>query len=168
MALKMPNPRHRNTIVTIEEHLNTMATSPVPAPIPPPATAPKVAEHSPSRLKPDWHKLGTSVIVIAASDRRHCRDYWQLARASRTAFASPNRQRVRRISATNPATAFRPDFHEERSLSRFNGTNTDSRHHHTCSSPRSCRVRPAKPGSTNETRRGKGFTLAHLIREMKR
>ena len=39
-----------------------MATSPVPAPAP--ATAPKVVEHVPSRIKPTWQKYGTPVIVL--------------------------------------------------------------------------------------------------------
>ena len=39
-----------------------MATS--PATIPSPATAPKVVEHSPSRLKPAWQKYGTPLIVL--------------------------------------------------------------------------------------------------------
>jgi membrane fusion protein, multidrug efflux system len=41
-----------------------MATSPAPAIIPSPATAPKVVEHPPSRLKSAWQKYGTSLIVI--------------------------------------------------------------------------------------------------------
>jgi membrane fusion protein (multidrug efflux system) len=41
-----------------------MATSPVPATIPSPAAAPKVVEHTPSRLKPAWQKYGSSLIVI--------------------------------------------------------------------------------------------------------
>jgi membrane fusion protein (multidrug efflux system) len=49
-----------------EEHLNTMATSPVPAtaPAPSPATAPKAVEPFPSRLKPTWQKYGTPLIVL--------------------------------------------------------------------------------------------------------
>jgi membrane fusion protein (multidrug efflux system) len=39
-----------------------MATSPVPATIPPP-TAPKVVDHAPSRLAPAWQKYGTPLIV---------------------------------------------------------------------------------------------------------
>ncbi len=41
-----------------------MATSPVPATIPSPATAPKVVEHAPSRLKPAWQKYGAPLIVV--------------------------------------------------------------------------------------------------------
>jgi membrane fusion protein, multidrug efflux system len=41
-----------------------MATSPAPAIIPSPATAPKVVEHPSSRLKSAWQKYGTSLIVI--------------------------------------------------------------------------------------------------------
>src|SRR5215475_13535058 len=41
-----------------------MATSPAPATIPPPATAPKVVERVPPRLKPAWQKYGTPLIVI--------------------------------------------------------------------------------------------------------
>jgi membrane fusion protein (multidrug efflux system) len=41
-----------------------MATSPAPAIIPSPATAPKVVEHPPSRLKSAWKKYGTSLIVM--------------------------------------------------------------------------------------------------------
>jgi membrane fusion protein (multidrug efflux system) len=41
-----------------------MATSPAPAIIPSPATAPKVVEHPPSRLKATWQKYGTPLIVI--------------------------------------------------------------------------------------------------------
>src|ERR1700751_2751178 len=49
-----------------EEHLNTMATSPVPAtaPAPSPATAPKAVEPFPSRLKPGWQKYGTPLIIL--------------------------------------------------------------------------------------------------------
>jgi membrane fusion protein, multidrug efflux system len=47
----------------VEERLNTMATSPVPA-ITPPASAPKVVEPPPSRLKPAWQKYGTPLIVL--------------------------------------------------------------------------------------------------------
>src|SRR5690242_7120601 len=41
-----------------------MATSPVPTTTPPPATAPKVVEHAPSRLKPAWQNYGTPLIVL--------------------------------------------------------------------------------------------------------
>ncbi len=41
-----------------------MATSPVPSITPSPATAPKVVEHPPSRLKPAWQKYGTPLIVL--------------------------------------------------------------------------------------------------------
>src|SRR5215471_21337561 len=41
-----------------------MATSPVPATIPSPATAPKVVEQRPSRLKPVWQKYGTPLIIL--------------------------------------------------------------------------------------------------------
>jgi membrane fusion protein (multidrug efflux system) len=41
-----------------------MATSPAPATIPPPATAPKVVERAPSPLKPAWQKYGTPLIVL--------------------------------------------------------------------------------------------------------
>lgn len=41
-----------------------MATSPVPASTPSPATAPKVVEHAPSRLKPAWQKYGTPLVVL--------------------------------------------------------------------------------------------------------
>jgi len=43
-----------------------MATSPVPAnaPAPSPATAPKLVEPTPSRLKPAWQKYGTPLIVL--------------------------------------------------------------------------------------------------------
>lgn len=41
-----------------------MATSPIPAAIPSPATAPKVVEHPPSHFKPAWQKYGTPVIVL--------------------------------------------------------------------------------------------------------
>jgi len=40
-----------------------MATSPVPATIPPPAAAPKVVDYAPSRLAPAWQKYGTPLIV---------------------------------------------------------------------------------------------------------
>jgi len=40
-----------------------MATSPTPATIPSPSTAPKVIERS-SRLKPAWQKYGTPLIVL--------------------------------------------------------------------------------------------------------
>jgi len=41
-----------------------MAPSPVPTIAPSPATAPKVIEHAPSRLKSAWHKYGTPLIVL--------------------------------------------------------------------------------------------------------
>jgi membrane fusion protein (multidrug efflux system) len=41
-----------------------MATSPAPATIPSPVTAPRVVERVPSRLKPAWQKYGTPLIVI--------------------------------------------------------------------------------------------------------
>jgi membrane fusion protein (multidrug efflux system) len=42
-----------------------MATSPISAPTPAPATpSPKIVEHAPSRLKPAWQKYGTPLIVI--------------------------------------------------------------------------------------------------------
>jgi membrane fusion protein, multidrug efflux system len=41
-----------------------MATSPAPPTIPSPATAPKVFEHPPSRLKRAWQKYGTPLIVL--------------------------------------------------------------------------------------------------------
>jgi membrane fusion protein, multidrug efflux system len=41
-----------------------MATSPVPATIASPATAPKVVEHPPSLLKSAWQKYGTPLIVL--------------------------------------------------------------------------------------------------------
>jgi membrane fusion protein, multidrug efflux system len=41
-----------------------MATSPVPASTPPPATGPKAVEHSPSRLKAARQKYGTPLIVL--------------------------------------------------------------------------------------------------------
>jgi len=47
-----------------EERLNTMATSPVPAITPPPATGPKAVENSPSRVKTGWQKYGTPLIVL--------------------------------------------------------------------------------------------------------
>jgi membrane fusion protein (multidrug efflux system) len=47
-----------------EERLNTMATSSVPATMPSPAPAPKVVEHSPSRVKTGWQKHGTPLIVL--------------------------------------------------------------------------------------------------------
>ena len=47
-----------------EERLNTMATSPVPAITSSPAPAPKVVEHSPSRVKTGWQKYGTPLIVL--------------------------------------------------------------------------------------------------------
>jgi len=47
-----------------EERLNTMATSPVPAITPPPATGPKVVEHPPSRVTTGWQKYGTPLIVL--------------------------------------------------------------------------------------------------------
>jgi membrane fusion protein (multidrug efflux system) len=40
-----------------------MATSPAPATIPPPTTAPRVVEQTPSRFKTAWQKYGTSLIV---------------------------------------------------------------------------------------------------------
>ena len=45
-----------------EERPNTMATSPVPATNP--ATAPKLVEHPPSRVKTGWQKYGTPLIVL--------------------------------------------------------------------------------------------------------
>ena len=45
-----------------EERLNTMATSPIPAPAPP--AAPKVVEHPPSRLKSASQEYGTQLIVL--------------------------------------------------------------------------------------------------------
>src|SRR5689334_17172358 len=45
-----------------EERLNTMATSPIPAPAPP--AAPKVVEHPPSRLKSASQEYGTRLIVL--------------------------------------------------------------------------------------------------------
>src|SRR5215467_1062225 len=47
-----------------EERLNPMATSPVPAITPAPAPAPKVVEHSPSRVNTGWQKYGTPLIVL--------------------------------------------------------------------------------------------------------
>jgi len=41
-----------------------MATSPVPATIPAPASAPKVVERPPSSLKPAWQRYGTPLIVL--------------------------------------------------------------------------------------------------------
>jgi len=41
-----------------------MATSPVPSITPPPANAPKLVEHPPSRLKTGWQKYGTPLIVL--------------------------------------------------------------------------------------------------------
>src|SRR5262250_1105005 len=41
-----------------------MATSPVPTTTPAPATAPKVVEPFPARLKPAWQKYGTPLIVL--------------------------------------------------------------------------------------------------------
>lgn len=41
-----------------------MATSPVPAITPSPATAPKLVEQPPSRLKAAWQKYGTPLIVL--------------------------------------------------------------------------------------------------------
>ena len=41
-----------------------MATSPAPAAIPLPASAPKVVEREPSLLKPGWQKYGTPLIVV--------------------------------------------------------------------------------------------------------
>jgi len=41
-----------------------MATSPVPAITPPPATGPKVVEHPPSRVTTGWQKYGTPLIVL--------------------------------------------------------------------------------------------------------
>jgi membrane fusion protein, multidrug efflux system len=41
-----------------------MATSPVPAVTPSPATPPKVVQHPPSRLKSAWQKYGTPLIVL--------------------------------------------------------------------------------------------------------
>lgn len=41
-----------------------MATSSAPATIPSHATAPKVVEHVPSRLKPAWQKYGTTLVVL--------------------------------------------------------------------------------------------------------
>jgi membrane fusion protein (multidrug efflux system) len=45
-----------------EERLNRMATSPIPATVPP--AAPKVVEHPPSRLKSAWQNYGTQLIVL--------------------------------------------------------------------------------------------------------
>ena len=41
-----------------------MATSPAPATMPSPGTAPKVVERAPSRLEPAWQKYGTTVVVL--------------------------------------------------------------------------------------------------------
>src|SRR6201984_245066 len=41
-----------------------MATSPVPASTPSPAPAPKVVEQAPPRMKPDWQRVGTPLIVL--------------------------------------------------------------------------------------------------------
>src|SRR5246127_5093428 len=41
-----------------------MATSPVPASTPSPAPAPKVVEQAPPRMKPDWQRFGTPLIVV--------------------------------------------------------------------------------------------------------
>src|ERR1700747_1270829 len=41
-----------------------MATSPVPASTPSPAPAPKVVEQAPPRMKPDWQRVGTPLIVV--------------------------------------------------------------------------------------------------------
>jgi membrane fusion protein, multidrug efflux system len=41
-----------------------MATSPVPAITPPPATGPKVVEHPPSPVKTGWQKYGTPLVVL--------------------------------------------------------------------------------------------------------
>jgi membrane fusion protein (multidrug efflux system) len=41
-----------------------MATSPAPATMPSPGTAPKVVERAPSRLKPAWQKYGTTIVVL--------------------------------------------------------------------------------------------------------
>jgi membrane fusion protein (multidrug efflux system) len=46
----------------VEERLNTMATSPIPATAP--SAAPKVVEQPPSRLKSAWQKYGTQLIVL--------------------------------------------------------------------------------------------------------
>ena len=41
-----------------------MATSPVPSITPSPATAPKVVEHPPLRLKSSWQKYGTPLLFL--------------------------------------------------------------------------------------------------------
>jgi membrane fusion protein, multidrug efflux system len=46
-----------------EERLKNMATSPIPATAAP-ATAPKVVDHVPARIKPAWQRYGTPLIVL--------------------------------------------------------------------------------------------------------
>jgi membrane fusion protein, multidrug efflux system len=46
-----------------EERLKNMATSPIPETAAP-ATAPKVVDHVPARIKPAWQRYGTPLIVL--------------------------------------------------------------------------------------------------------